>query len=150
MRVIVRRARGGRVRRLGNEAGQSLIEFTLTVPLFLGLLLGLAMMSMIFYSYLTVTLASREGASALVHNPQQTVAQIEDSVRATSISLDRNALTIAVEPSDPTLWLSGVKISVTATYVVPVPRISIPDFRGNQIIIFGPLPVKASSNMTVD
>lgn len=132
------------------ERGQALVEFTLSLPLFLALLLGLLGMSLLFYSYVTVTLAAREGASALVHNPQQTVAQIQTVVRNTSISLDRNALTVSVEPNDPSLWVSGEKISVTANYLVPLPTLQLPDLRGNRILILAPITIRAVSNMTID
>lgn len=132
------------------ERGQAMIEFALTIPLFLALLLGFVGFGLIFYSYLTVTLSSREGASAIIHNPNLTVAEVQQKVRDTSISLDRSALTITVEPSNTADWVSGVKVNVTARYVVPLPTVSIPNLRGPAFTIFGPLPVTSTSVMTLE
>jgi len=134
------------------ERGQSLVEFTFSFPLLLALLIGLAGMSWLFYSYVTITLAAREGASAIVHDPYITVSQVRGIVRGKSISLIQSNLpdsNIIVEP-DPSQWVSGVRVSVTVKYLVPLPRLSIPDLRGNRILIFGPIEVRATSNMTID
>lgn len=127
-----------------------MIEFALTIPLFLAVFFGFILFAMMFYSYLTVNLASREGAGALVRDPKQTVAQIQTRVRSTSISLDPNALTVTVEPSSSANWLPGVKINVTVVYTVPIPIISIPNLRGPSTRVFGPIPVSSTSVMTIE
>lgn len=132
------------------QDGQAMVEFALTVPLFIAIFLGFILFAMIFYSYLTVTLASREGASSLVRDPKQTVTDIQNRVRSTSISLDPNALSIKVEPSSTADWLPGVKINVTAVYTVPIPSISIPNLKGPAYKFFGPLPVTSTSVMTIE
>lgn len=133
-----------------SDSGQAMVEFALTLSLFLAILFGFVLFGMLFYSYLTVTLASREGASAIVHDPKITVAQVQQRVQDTSISLDRNALTITVEPSNTADWLPGVKINVTARYIVPLPVISIPNLSGPATPVFGPIPVTATSVMTIE
>ena len=132
------------------QDGQAMVEFALTIPLFLAILFGFVLFAMLFYSYLTVTLASREGASAIVHDPTLTVLQVQQRVQATSISLDRNALTVTVEPSNTVNWVSGAQINVTARYIVPLPVISIPGLNGPATRIFGPIPVTSTSVMTLE
>lgn len=149
------RGAGARSRRAAGSAGergQSLIEFTFSFPLLLALLIGLAGMSWLFYSYVTVTLAAREGASAIVHDPYITVDQVRGIVRGKSISLIQANLpdsNIIVEPN-PSQWVSGARVSVTVKYLVPLPSLSIPDLKGNRILILGPIEVRATSNMTID
>lgn len=133
-----------------SQEGQAMVEFALTIPLFIAIFMGFILFSMLFYSYLTVTLASREGAGALVRDPKQTVAQIQARVRSTSISLDPAGLTVTVEPANTADWLPGVKINVTAVYMVPLPIISIPNLRGPATRIFGPIPVTSTSVMTIE
>jgi len=137
-----------------DENGQSMVEFTLAVPVFLGVFLGLAAMALIFFAYLTVTLASREGASAIIHNPQITCTGVRNAVFSAINWVPSNRLQVTPEPAcdaqDKPTWVSGMKITVTAVFTVPVPTFSIPDFRGNRIVMFGPFPVRGISNMTVD
>ncbi len=145
-------ARPRRTPTLNDEHGQSLIEFTLSFPLLLGLLIGLVSMAWVFYSYVTVTLAAREGASAIVHDPYLTVSQVRDIVRAKSIALDKSSLTddnIVIEP-DPSLWVSGVKVSVTVKYVIPLPTLTVPALGGSRTLILAPFEIRATSSMTID
>lgn len=139
-----------RIRSPQQERGQAMVEFAFTIPMFLAILLGFLGFGLILYSYLTVTLASREGARALIYDPSMTVAQVQQRVRDTSISLDRNALTVLVEPNDRTQWVSRTKISVTAVYTVPLPTVSIPNLRGPAFTLFSPIPVTAVSVMTIE
>ncbi len=135
---------------LQHKKGQALVEFTLMFPIFLGVLIGLVAFSLMFYSFVTMQLAVREGTSAIVHYPKQnTSASIETIVRSKSFSLNPSALTILVEPADPANWLSGVSVSVTAVYYVPIPNVNIP-LIGGGAIRFGPVPVKAVSVMTIE
>ena len=64
-----------RIKRLRDtEAGQTLVEFTLVLPLFLCLLFAMVDFGRGFYGWLVVTNAAREGArSAAVQSPAATV-----------------------------------------------------------------------------
>ncbi len=139
-----------RCRKPSSERGQALVEFAYTLPIFLGLLIGLAAMSILFYSFVTTQLAVREGTSAIVHDPKhQTVTAIQTLVRSKSFALDASQLSVLVEPTDATAWLSGVQVSVTAVYYVPIPTATIP-LIGGSAIRFGPIPIKAQSVMTIE
>jgi Flp pilus assembly protein TadG len=132
------------------EQGQAMVEFGLTVPLFLGLLFGLTAFSVIFYSYVTIALAVREGASSIVHNPKQTVSSIQTQVSSKSFALTQGSLSVTVEPTDNTQWISGAQVSVTAVYTVPLPIVSVPYFSGSSFRIMGPIPLTAVSVMTIE
>jgi Flp pilus assembly protein TadG len=103
------------------ERGQALIEFAMTLPILLMVLFSVAGFALLFYSYVTMQLAVREGTNAIVHNPRQTVSQIQDTVRSYLVTLDPSQLTVVVEPSDPTAWASGVQVSVSGYYTVNLP-----------------------------
>lgn len=148
-------------RQYKKESGQALVEFTIMFPIFLAVLIGLAAISMIFYSYVTTQLAVREGTNAIVHDPAGTtilndpngrIAAVKKIVRANSFSFDPNGLSdsnILVEPSDPTLWQTGVQVSVSAVYYVPLPTVNM-YLPGNANLRLGPIPVKAVSVMTIE
>jgi Flp pilus assembly protein TadG len=136
------------------ESGQALVEFTFMLPILLAVLIGVAVFAMLFYSYLTLQLAVREGTNAILDDPdKQTGPLIVTLVRARVFSMDPNQVNVVVVPSwdgtgiDP--WARGVRVSVTATYTVPLPRFSIPMFGGGAVR-FGPIPIQAESMMTVN
>ena len=81
------------------EVGQSLVEFSMILPLFLVLLFGLVDFGRAFYTWLLVTNAAREGARiAAVQSDAATVdARIYDSFCSsypTDCSLEPGKLTI--------------------------------------------------------
>jgi len=144
-----------------NEKGQALVEFTLMFPIFIAVFIGLAAVSLIFYSYVTTQLAVREGTNAIISDPggfttlkdpNGQIVAVKKIVRANSFALDPNGLSdsnILVEPSDPNLWVSGVSVSVSATYYVPLPTVNM-YLPGNAVLRLGPIPIKAVSVMTIE
>lgn len=50
--------------RYGQEKGQDLVEYALVLPLFLFLVLSIIELSLLFFDYVTVSNAAREGARA--------------------------------------------------------------------------------------
>ena len=141
-----------------NEKGQALVEFTLMFPIFLAVLIGLAAVSMIFYSYITTQLAVREGTNAIIRDPAgQTILKdpagqveaVKKIVRAYAFSFDSSSMNILVEPSNPAQWLPGVQVSVSATYSVPFPTVNM-YLPGGANLRLGPIPLKAVSIMTIE
>jgi Flp pilus assembly protein TadG len=133
-----------------SQSGQALVEFTLMFPIFLAVLIGLVGFSLLFYSYATLQLAVREGTSAIVHDPRnQTTTSIQNLVRSRSFALDPSQLSILVEPTDSSQWISGVQVSVSAVYYVPLPTVSVP-MGGRAVFLLGPIPIKAVSIMTIE
>ncbi len=96
--------RRGPVRRLlhrfrQTEAGQSLVEFTMILPIFLVLMFGLVDFGRAFYTWLLVTNAAREGArvAAVQADSSSVDARIYDSFCSTypsDCSLEPGKLTI--------------------------------------------------------
>ena len=119
--------------------GQSMVEFALILPVLLMVIFAVGGFAILFYSYLTLNLAVREGASSLVHNPKQTVSDVQATVLSTMATLDPSQVTIDVQPSDPTEWLSGVTVAVTGRYTV-----------GTPLAAYGPIQFQAQSVMTIE
>lgn len=135
-------------RRHKNEKGQALVEFTLMFPILLAVLIGLAGVSMLFYSYVTLQLAVREGTNAIVHDPvNETTASITTLVRTMTFSFDPNSVNVIV--TDKANWISGAPVSVSASYSVPLPTVNM-YLPGGASLRLGPIPISASSKMTIE
>lgn len=124
------------------------------LPLLLAVLIGVAAFALLFYSYLSLQLAVREGTNAIIENPDtQTGPQIVALVQSRAFSMNQSQVNVTVVPwwdgtgTDP--WARGVRVSVTASYTVPLPALNIPLFSGGNIR-FGPVPIQATSIMTVN
>jgi Flp pilus assembly protein TadG len=114
-RVSARRvghgARGLRYRGRGADdrrRGQSLVEFTLVLPLFFLLVAGMVDFGMGLYSNMTVINAAREGARLSVTAPGN-IASVEARVRAMATGLDSTDLTVTTtcqrpDPAPATTW----------------------------------------------
>jgi Flp pilus assembly protein TadG len=150
------------------QSGQSATEFAFMFPMFLATFIGLMSVAFLFYSYLTAQLAVREGASALVHDPTQTIYAIRSIVCNDTFSLDRSQVAVNVSPPDSAgtaaascsslnssegaylYWDSGVPLNVTAFYTVPLPTVSLPTMSsGRNSVLLGPIQIKAMSNVTI-
>jgi hypothetical protein len=92
-----------------SERGQSLVEFTLLLPLLMFLLLGLLDVGRLYYAYVAVTDAASEGANYGARNPGD-MTQIK--LRA-SEALDG---LVQVGTDDVTITSSSDLITVTVTY----------------------------------
>lgn len=91
----------GDVRRAGNKRGQSLIEFTLVMPILLMTVTGMVSFGMTMRNYLVLTNAVNTGAQALSMSRGQTTDPC-----ATAYS--------AIETAGPTLTMS----SLSFTFVI--------------------------------
>ncbi len=156
-----------RLNSLRREQGQSTVEFAMMLPMFLAVLIGLTSISLLFYSYVTAQLAVREATSSIVHDTHQTVYAIRARACNASFSLDPSQLSVQVGPPDavPTfvscssldpsegtteMWVSGVTVHVIIIYNVPLPRVTLPLNNNGTAVLFGPIPIKATSVMTIE
>ena len=135
--------------RCGRAAGQSAVEFALSVPVFLALLLGLIYVGIIFYSQVTISNAARVGANYLARHPLATDEQVEQVIRSELGALSQAATTIEISPPREER-VPYAQLDVTVRYRVPLPTIRIPSLDGGQIVLLGPLWLRASSTMNVE
>jgi Flp pilus assembly protein TadG len=126
-------------RELRRQQGQSIVEFALTMPILLLVLFSTAGFAYLFYAYVTMQMAVREATSSIVHNPHQTVAAVQTTLRNSMVTLDPSAVEIDVQPSTPSTWVSGVQVSVSGIFSVSIP-----------IRELGTIQFKAQSVMTVE
>jgi Flp pilus assembly protein TadG len=142
------------------ESGAELIEFSLTLPLLLLLVLGMIEFGFLFREYEIVTNAAREGARIAVlptYSATQTAQQNNASARAkqylTNAGLDQALATVTVgvpvstvlaAPATGCVW----SVPVSVTYPHPVPFISgIVSYFG---VTLGPMTVRATSQMRTE
>jgi Flp pilus assembly protein TadG len=112
------------------EAGQTLVEFSLVLPVFLLLIFALVDFGRAFYTWLLITNAAREGARAGA--VQMTDAQINNRVFGSICSsypsqcggLNAANMTVTKNnvqgPKGQTMW---VEVQYSFTYVTPINNI---------------------------
>lgn len=117
-----------RIRR--GERGTSTIEFAMTAPLLLLLLLGILDFGRALNAYVTVSNASREGLRFAARNPAAS-ADVAGAVAARSVPLDTSRLTVTTEYTNNSgatwvAWTTGGGKAVEAHKTVVRVRVSYP------------------------
>ena len=106
------------VGRRGRDAGQSLVEFAVILPLFLTILLGAVEFGRGFQSWLTLSNAAATGARTAAVG--QTAAEVEAATRNAAVTLDQGALTVQVTNAEgPTGEPVTVHVEYTMTMMTP-------------------------------
>lgn len=106
----------GRRPRLHQEAGVSLVEFALILPLFLLLLLGMVDLGQGFNRYLVMLNATREGALWLARHPTDMVgmeARIAGEIQQSGLALDNVVVTRTPQKGT---YASGDLVKLTLEY----------------------------------
>lgn len=122
---------------LNNEKGTSAVEFALVLPVLILFILGIIQFGFIFFHWLSITHAAREGARwASLENPDGTVTQqgttrykVWQATSSLNPRLANSDIAIAVlnpdgtvreNPADPTIEDAGNPVTVTVTYDSPI------------------------------
>ncbi len=104
------------------EEGQALVEFIIVLPVLLLIVLGIIQFGSLFKDYIALTDAVRVGArqaavSRTLPNPEAVVIA---RVQKAGVNLDKNQMTITIEPWDPVTqtntWAQSGDVTVHATY----------------------------------
>jgi Flp pilus assembly protein TadG len=148
------------LKRLGrSDGGAELIEFSLTLPLLLLVVLGIIEFGFLFREYEIVTNAAREGAriaSLQTYSPTQTARQtnatnrVNEYLDAAGLNHLLAGVTVGTPVSTPISVPSTCvwSVPVTVTYPHPVPFISgIIRYFG---ATFGAVTVRATSRMRTE
>jgi Flp pilus assembly protein TadG len=151
------------LKRLGrNESGAELVEFALTLPLLLLLVLGMIEFGFLFQEYEVVTNAAREGARiAVLPTYSQTpadqinnaTARVNEYLNDAGLNSSLPGVTVTVGPptrTDYTAPATGCvwSVPVTVTYPHPVPFISgIMSYFGTTI---GQITLRTTSRMRTE
>jgi len=99
-----------------NESGQSTVEFAMTVPLLMLVLLALIQTGMVVYAQIMVTHAAREGARQAATADSD--GEILAAARTGAAGLDSSRLSVSY--SAPSGWKTGEPVTVTTEYSVPL------------------------------
>lgn len=127
-----------------SQRGQTLVELALILPILIVLLMGTIEFGRIFFSYLTITHASREAARATVVSTTKTDTFITQKVKDSATWLKPDQLKVEVTPSSTTSRTSGVPLTVTVSYPVQLFTPILSDIMTN------PFTVKAQTTMRIE
>ena len=97
-----------------NQRGQTMVEFTIVLPILLLLLLGILQFGVLFNNYITLTDAVRAGArqASVGRSVADPAGATVSRVRASAANLDQAKLAVSVVSP----WTQGADVTVTATY----------------------------------
>ncbi len=147
------------------ERGTTMVEFALTLGIFSLILFGLIGMAVVFFGWLTVTSAARDGARYVVGNPTVTDTQVRQYICSTTIMLggsqqaclnqiSAGTLDITIAPSKPNAGglnkISGSSVNVNVRFRVPVPTLRASFLGTGGITFLGPIWVQSTSVMRVE
>lgn len=152
----VERAQGHHQQQPHSE-GQAIVEFAFVVTILIFLIIGIMGLAVVFFGWLTVTSAAREGARLFVENKSTTYQQVEDKICSSSFMLggspancasqvDAGELVITIDPT-AVPKLENSRVTVTVEYHVPLPTVSAAFFNGGGITFLGPIWVESKSIM---
>ena len=111
------------IKRLKNQSGQALVEFTIVLPILMLLIMGIFQFGMMLNAYITIGNAAREGARAGIIGSSD--AEIQNLIISTSPSLEPENLTVSITPSETNRISGGtLTVNVTYNYELTVPIIS--------------------------
>ncbi|ABO50629.1 TadE family protein [Desulforamulus reducens MI-1] len=127
-----------------SQRGQTLVELALILPILVVMLMGTIEFGRIFFTYLTVTHASREVARATVIHTNKDDTYIRQKVEDAASWLTTTGLTVEVTPSLPTNRTSGVPLTVTVSYPVELYTPVLSDVMNN------PFVVQAQTTMRIE
>lgn len=103
-------------RRDSRTRGQSMVEFTLILPVLMLMIFGIYQFGQTYSDYIQVTNAARDGGrKALVSRSDAN--GVNDAIAAAKAAtwwLNTSQMTVTVSPAQP--WVTGQTVTVTVTY----------------------------------
>lgn len=143
-----------------SESGQAMVEFALTISIFIMLLFGFLGLAIVFFAWLTTVSAAREGARYVISNPSATDTQIKNAICSSSVMLGGSAsncnnltnsdLIITTEPSSASARIPNAQISVRVQYRAQVPTLGVTWLNGSRMTFLGPIWVSSQAVMRID
>lgn len=93
-----------------------MVEFALVLPLLGLLIFGIIQFGIVFYTYIDLTSAAREGArkASVSRTDVNGVKTVKASIAAATSVVDDTLDTITVTPAQP--WTTGQDVDVKVTY----------------------------------
>jgi len=108
--------RGRASRRRANEGGQALVEFAFVLPILLLILVAILQFGLLFYNYIDLTSATRDGARMATVSRSNTDGDqaVRDAIAASTNVVRDGDTTVTISPAQP--WSQGQTVSVKVTY----------------------------------
>jgi len=136
------------LQKLRNKSpGQSLTELAISLPLLFMILLGVVDLGRLYYSYITITNAAREGARYGAANPSAATTAIQDRAinesSGSGVTLTRSNVTVSCPSgcvANQTLGQSN-PIQVTVTFSFQMMT--------TYVLGTGPIPMRAVEQMDI-
>ena len=137
--------------------GQALIEFALSLFVILGLMIGVVVLGVVFYTYITIDGMARAGVSYMLDNvltlsewnnehPDQPDAPLKQYMKSKAGLLNTTEpypMQIEISPP-PDQRFPGGYFEITVRYTLDMFSIGMPNpFTGEEITIVPPLQLKA-------
>ncbi len=118
-----------RRRAIREQRGQTMVEFTIVLPILLLLLLGILQFGVVFNNYITLTDAVRAGArqASVGRSVADPTGAAVSRVRASATDLDQTKLNVTVT----SLWTQGSDVTVQATYPYSISLLGMVVSSGN-------------------
>ncbi len=138
-----------------NEKGQALVEFTLTAPLIILLLIGVVFFAWVMYDFVVLRHAVHEGAKFAIGpevtrvadtDPDTARDMVEAKVKENLGILGPDEVNVLVEGE----WLGGTRIDVTAYYLIRVTEVTVPYILAPGSYTFPPIRIEALASGYVE
>jgi hypothetical protein len=153
-----------RLPRQPDQKGQGLAEFALTMPLLIGLLVGILLLAWVGFAYVSITSAARMGTRHMVTYPIQAenpvrFPNVDDEityvVTSTMPLLNWRQAQITILPQPPRSRLVGgvqpTYVSIQILYPLNNPTIRIPYvISKGSFVLLPPLSLQATARMRLD
>jgi Flp pilus assembly protein TadG len=116
-------------KRIREQRGQTMVEFTIVLPIFLMLLLGIAQLGIAFNNYLALTDGVRAGAryGAVLRTSGTRDSDTVAKVKQSAANLDQSKINATITST----WVAGSDLTVCATYPYSINLIGLVVKSGN-------------------
>ncbi|MCS7286083.1 MAG: pilus assembly protein [Anaerolineae bacterium] len=141
------------------KRGQSLVEFALVIVIFVALLVGLVIFSLVFYTYVTLGHMARAGVSYMMdnaltlaewnqQNPNQPDKPLKDYIKSLAGFLNTTEpypMKIEISPP-PNMRMPGGYFEVKVSYHFNLLSLSLPNpLSGREIQVIRPIWISAAA-----
>jgi Flp pilus assembly protein TadG len=112
-----------------NEQGQTMVEFTLVLPVLMVVILGIIQFGITFNNYVALTDAVRAGARTAAVSRLSSTPSTDTVNRVKNASGDLDSTKVGVTVT--TTWVHGDDVTVTATYPYSISLLGVVVASGN-------------------
>ncbi len=142
-----------------SKKGQALVEFTLSLFIILALLIGVVIMGIVFYSYVTLDKMAREGVTYALENANylEEASGGSDTVRDRLIISHMKQYAGLLDTNEPypmrfeITYQPPFYVEVTVFYVIDFLSLKMPNpISGGEITVIQPITLKVTAASTYE